>query len=120
MENKVLETSRRFWEVMEYADEAGMRKIADPACQFVHIGVTADLDQEIKFYTDGIFRPTEVNFNSQKATLFQDTAVVLTDCNYSLLLNEKETTHHFAVTEVYVRRDDSWKLIQFSFTALVY
>lgn len=56
----------------------------------------------------------------QKATLFQDTAVVLTDCNYSLLLNGQETTHHFAVTEVYIRQDDSWKLIQFSFTALVY
>lgn len=32
----------------------------------------------------------------------------------------QETTHHFAVTEVYIRQDDSWKLIQFSFTALVY
>ena len=120
MENKVLETSKRFWEVMERADEAGMREIADPACQFVHIGVTAGLDQEIKFYTDGVFCPTEVKFNSQKVTLFQDTAVVLTDCNYSLLLNGQETTHHFAVTEVYVRRDGSWKLIQFTFTALVY
>lgn len=120
MENKVLETSRKFWEVMERTDEAGMREIADPSCQFVHIGVTAGLDQEIKFYTDGTFRPTEIKFNSQKATLFQDTAVVLTDCNYSLLLNGQETTHHFTVTEVYVQRDNGWKLIQFSFTALIY
>ncbi len=43
-----------------------------------------------------------------------------TDCDYSLLLNGKETTHHFAVTEAYVQRDDSWRLIQFSFTVLVY
>ena len=42
--------------------------IAAPACQFVHIGVTAGLDQEIRFYTDGVFCPTEVKFNSQKAT----------------------------------------------------
>jgi len=41
MEGKVLDTSREFWNVMEHADEAGMRKIADPGCQFVHIGVTA-------------------------------------------------------------------------------
>ncbi len=120
MENKVLETSRQFWDAMEHADEAGMREIADPACQFVHIGVTAGLEQEIKFYTDGLFQPTDITFHSQKATLFGDTAIVLTDCDYSLLLNGKETTHHFAVTEVYVQRDDSWRLIQFSFTALVY
>lgn len=120
MESKVLETSKRFWDVMEHADEAGIREIADSACQFVHIGVTAGLDQEIRFYTEGLFRPTEVKMNSQKAALFQDTAVVLTDCNYSLLLDGQETTHHFAVTEVYILRDDKWKLIQFSFTALVY
>ena len=120
MESKVLETSKRFWDAMEHADEAGMRGIADPACQFVHIGITAGLEQEIKFYTDGVFCPTEVKFHSQKAALFGDTAVVLTDCDYSLLLNGQETTHHFAVTEVYVRQKDAWKLIQFSFTALVY
>lgn len=120
MESKVLETSKRFWDAMEHADEAGMRGIADPACQFVHIGITAGLEQEIKFYTDGVFCPIEVKFHSQKAALFGDTAVVLTDCDYSLLLNGQETTHHFAVTEVYVRQKDAWKLIQFSFTALVY
>ena len=120
MKEKVMETSKRFWNVMEHADEAGMREIADPACQFVHIGITAGLEQEIGFYTSGAFKPTEVKFNDQKVSLFEDTAVVLTDCNYSLLLNEQETTHHFMVTEVYVLRNQGWKLIQFSFTALVY
>ena len=58
MENQILETSRKFWNAMEQADEAGMREIADPKCRFVHIGITAGLDQEIKFYTDGLFCPT--------------------------------------------------------------
>ena len=120
MEKKVLETSRKFWDVMEHADEAGMKAIVDPACQFVHIGITAGLELEIDFYTSGAFKPTEVKFNDQKVNLFGDTAIVLTDCNYTLLLNEQETTHHFMVTEVYVLRDQEWKLIQFSFTALVY
>lgn len=97
-----------------------MRQIADPASQFVHIGVTAGLDQEIAFYTEGLFKPTEIKFNDQKVTLFGDTAIVLTDCIYSLLLNDQETSHHFAVTEVYIQREGLWKLIQFTFTALVY
>ena len=29
-------------------------------------------------------------------------------------------TRHFAVTEVYVPHGEDWKLVQFSFTALVY
>ena len=44
---------------------------------------------------------------------------MLTDCDYGLLLGGSPTTHHFAVTEVYVQKDGDWKLIQFSFTALV-
>lgn len=120
MENKVLETSKKFWQVMEQADEAGMRAIADPECNFVHIGITCKLDQEIEFYTSGAFKPMEIKFNGQKADLFGDTAVVITDCNYGLLLDGKSVTHHFAVTEVYVKREDAWKLIQFTFTALVY
>lgn len=116
----VLGASQRFWAAMEKADEAGMRSIAEPGCTFVHIGVTCKLDKEIEFYTSGMFKPTGIDFHSQTADIYGDTAVVITDCDYSLLLGGKETTHHFAVTEVFVKRDDGWKLVQFSFTALVY
>lgn len=115
-----MEVSKKFWDAMEHADEAGMRAAADKNCNFVHIGVTCGMDQEIEFYTSGAFQPTEIRFNSQKADVFGDTAVVITDCNYTLLLNGQETTHHFAVTEVYARDSGNWKLVTFSFTALVY
>lgn len=120
MKEKVLETSRRFWTAMEHADEAGMREIADANCSFVHIGITCKLDKEIEFYTSGAFQPTELVINTQNVNLFGSTAVVITDCNYSLLLGGKETTHHFAVTEVYNCESGSCKLVTFSFTALVY
>ena len=87
---------------------------------FVHIGITCKLDREIGFYTSGEFKPTEIKFNSQNADIYGDTAVVITDCNYGLLLNGKPTTHHFAVTEVYSKSGEEWKLVTFSFTALVY
>jgi hypothetical protein len=35
-------------------------------------------------------------------------------------MDGKPTTHHFAVTEVYQKREEGLKLIQFTFTALVY
>ncbi len=120
MEEKLLEASKKFWDAMERADEAGMREIADPACNFVHIGITCKLDKEIEFYTSGSFKPTEIKFNGQSVDVFGDTGVVITDCNFGLLLDGKPTTHHFAVTEVYAKRDGEWKLVTFSFTALVY
>ena len=118
-ENKILDTSRRFWSAMEQADEVGMREIADENCTFVHIGVTCKLDEEIGYYTSGTFKPTEIEFIEQSVDIFGNTAIVITDCNYSLKIGLTPTSHHFAVTEVYVNRDDEWKLIQFSFTSLI-
>ena len=120
MEETVLEQSGKFWDALEAADTEGMRAIAAPSCMFVHIGVTCGLDEEMRCFTDKIFVPTGVKINAQKVNVYGETAVVITDCNYTLLLNDEATTHHFAVTEVYVRIDGAWKLVQLSFTALVY
>ena len=120
MDKKALETSKRFWEYLEKADVSGMESIADPGCIFVHIGATCGMEEEMKAFSDGVFKPTEIVLNKQDVKLWGDTAIVITDCNYGLLLGGNPTTHHFAVTEVYVQRDGEWKLVQFSFTALVY
>lgn len=114
---KVLQASEHFWEAMESANETDMRTYADKDCRFVHIGITCGLDREIEFYTSGTFKPTSIVIHSKEIQTFENCAVVITDCDYSLLLDGKETTHHFAVTEVY---DVSYKLVQFTFTALVY
>lgn len=118
-EKKLLETSKKFWSAMETADEAGMRAIADANCTFVHIGMTCKLDEEIFFYTSGAFKPTSIVFHGQSVDVFGDTAVVITDCDYSLEMGGGSTSHHFAVTEVYVKQGEDWKLIQFSFTSLI-
>ena len=120
MEDQIISISDKFWKAMETADETGMRSLAAPDCTFVHIGVICELDEEIEFYTRGLFKPTELVFHDKKARIYGDTAVVITDCDYGLLLDGKPTTHHFAVTEVYTLTDSEWKLVQFSFTALVY
>lgn len=114
---KVVNASENFWEAMESADAEGMRNYAHKDCRFVHIGITCGLDKEIEFYTSGAFKPTSIVIHNKEVQNFENCAVVITDCDYSLLLDGKETTHHFAVTEVY---DVSYKLVQFTFTALVY
>ena len=118
--DQLLTVSQKFWDATEHADEAGMRACTDPDCNFVHIGITCKLDKEIEFYTSGAFQPMDITFHSQKAEVFGNTGIVLTDCDYSLLLDGKETTHHFMVTEVYTQQAGCWKLCTFSFTALVY
>ena len=120
MKNEAIMTSRTFWKAMEKADADTMRSMCDERIKFVHIGGICGLDEEMKMYSEGIFKPTEITLNSQTAEDFGDTAIVITDCVYGLLLDGKPTSHHFSVTEVYKKNQDSMKLIQFTFTALVY
>lgn len=120
MAEKLVETSKRFWKAMEESDVAAMRSIAHRDCCFVHIGVTCGLEEEMKCFTDKIFQPTEIVLHSQTPAVYGSAGIVVTDCDYGLLLDGKPTTHHFAVTEVYTKEGEDWKLVQFSFTALVY
>ena len=120
MKNQVINVSDKFWKAMEAANAEGMRSVAVPDCTFVHIGVTCQLEKEIEFYTKGLFKPTELVFHSKDARVYGDTAIVITDCDYGLLLGGNPTTHHFAVTEAYGLIEGEWKLVQFSFTALIY
>ena len=55
-----------------------------------------------------------------KTTVFNMLTNVYQPTRGTILLDGKPTTHHFAVTEVYVPNGDGWKLVTFSFTALVY
>lgn len=120
MMTNAIEVSKKFWKALEAADTKTMRAICDSDITFVHIGITCGLEKEMKEFDDGVFQPTEIKLNSQSEKVYGDTHVVITDCNYGLLLDGKPTTHHFAVTEVYVPENDELKLIQFTFTALVY
>ena len=93
MKEMVLELSKKFWDGMLYADEKAMRDVADPACYFVHIGMNADLDHEIKAFTRKIFQPTDITIHNQEVKEFGDVAICLTDVDYGLLLGGNPTTH---------------------------
>ena len=117
---QVIKQSRLFWDALEKSDTNTMRAICDPGCFFVHIGGNADLDREMECFEKNIFQPTEIIIHGQEVKSFGDTAVVISDVDYGLLLDNKPTTHHFTTTEVFQKQNEAWKMIQFTFTALVY
>lgn len=117
---QALELSKKFWKALEASDVETMKSVCDPNCYFVHIGGNCDLDEEMNAFTNNVFQPTEVVVNKQDVKDFNDVAVVISDVNYGLMLGGKPTTHHFTTTEVFHKEGEDYKLIQFTFTALVF
>ena len=120
MKEQILQQSQAFWKGLEQADTAAMRAVCDDKCYFVHIGGNCDLDREMEAFDKKIFQPTEITLHGQEARLFGEVGIVLSDVDYSLLLGGNPTTHHFTTTEVFQQQGEAWKLIQFTFTALVH
>ena len=102
------------------ADSKTMREVCDPECYFVHIGMNCGLDHEMDAFDRKIFQPTEIVLHNQEVREYGDVQIVLSDVDYGLLLGGNPTTHHFMTTEVFQLQGDEWKLIQFTFTALVH
>ena len=120
MEKMILKQSQTFWKALEKADTAGMRSVSHPDCWFVHIGMSCGLNEEMEAFDRKLFQPTKIDIHGQDVRLWGDTAVCNTDVDYSLLLGGQETTHHFMTTEIYQNQSGEWKLIQFTFTALIH
>ena len=120
MKEQVLKQSQAFWKGLETADVTSMRSVCDEKCFFVHIGGNCELDQEMDAFEKKVFQPTKITLHSQDARIFGDTAIVISDVDYGLLLGGRPMTHHFTTTEVFQMQNNDWKMIQFTFTALVH
>ena len=55
MQEKLFALSDAFWNAMKMRDGETTYAIADPNCNFVHIGTNANLDKEVKYCTDCIY-----------------------------------------------------------------
>ena len=120
MKEQVLKQSQVFWKGLEKADTAAMRSVCDDKCFFVHIGGNCDLNREMDAFDKKVFQPSDIVLHSQDARLVGETAIVISDVDYDLLLGGQPTTHHFTTTEVFQLQGSEWKMIQFTFTALVH
>ena len=114
-----LELSKVFWTGLERSDVPAMRSVCDPDIWFVHIGMSCGLDHEMEAFEKNIFQPTEIIIHNQDVKDFGEVQIVLTNVDYGLLLGGNATTHHFMTTEVFQKQGEEWKMIQFTFTALV-
>ncbi|MBQ6523179.1 MAG: nuclear transport factor 2 family protein [Atopobiaceae bacterium] len=121
IEQEILATSEAYWQAQLTHDVEGLRKIADPLCPFVHMGITMDRGGEEEAIGGGMILTQTVDTKHLDVRVIdEDIAIVLRQLELTALVGGHEAINPFIATETYHRQaDGSWKLISFVFTRIM-
>lgn len=118
LEQEILEASDAYWQVQLAHDVEGLRRVADPLCPFVHMGVTMDREGEAEAFEKGLILTQKVDtLHLDVRVIDKDIAIVLRQVELTALVAGHEAINPFMATETYHRQPDGvWKLVSFIYT----
>jgi hypothetical protein len=76
-------------------------------------------DRELEVIESGGIHYKKADIHEVSVQIIDNTAILLNKITLLAVVGGNEVTNPFMVTEVYVRRGDSWKLGSLSFTRLL-
>jgi hypothetical protein len=83
------------------------------------MGATFSKEEELDVIKTGHIHYRDVDIEDVSVRFIGTTAIVLTPLQLGSVVDGKEVTTPFVVTEVYVREADAWTMGSMSFTRLV-
>lgn len=117
-EQAVIDLSKQKWQWMSDKNVDSLRVLFDAKAAFVHMGGTWGKDRELEIIKGGFIWYKKAETYSTTATVFGNTAIVLTDLDLIAVVGGNNAINPFMVTEVYLQEDGRWKLAQLTFSHL--
>lgn len=111
--------SAQKWAWMSDRDTEALGGLFHEDAIFVHMGATFSREQELDVIGSGGIHYRDVVIHEASARIIATTGIVLSDLVLTAVVDEQEVTNPFAVTEVYVDEDGSWRLVAMTFTRLI-
>lgn len=111
--------SKQKWEWMSAKDVEKLEALFHDEAIFVHMGATFTKPEELDVIRSGRIHYRDVDVEDVSVRIVEGTGIVLTTLVLGSVVDGKEVSNPFAVTEVYVRPDDAWSLGSMSFTRLI-
>jgi hypothetical protein len=116
----VLEVSKKLWDATMNRDAAVLSEIIDPKALFVHMGITFTAEQEIEVVGSGGILYKNIQFDKVDVVDHDTIAIVYTKMILNAEVQGNDVTNPFVVTEVYLKKDDGYKLASLSYTRINY
>ena len=118
-EQDLIALSQQKWDWMSAQDVTPLAALFHDDAVFVHMGATFTKPEELNVIETGYIHYRDVDISDVSVRIIDTTAILLTTMQLGSVVDGREVSNPFVVTEVYVRRGDSWTLGSMSFTRLV-
>ncbi len=104
------------WNWMAQKNVDSLETLFDEQAVFVHMGGSWGKNPELEVIKNGNIWYKKADIHSVSVNRIGNTAVLLNNITLMAVVNDKEVTNPFIVTEVYIEENEHWRLGSLSFT----
>lgn len=112
------ETSIAIWNAMHDEDARVLKEKIMPGALFVHMGITADRDEEIDIIMKRGIVYDKIDIKSQTENKVGSVTFVYTKMKLTAIVNGNTVVNPFVVTEAYIEDEGSLRLASMSYTRI--
>lgn len=118
-EQEIIKLSRDKWEWMASKNADALNNLFHEKAVFVHMGGAWGKKQELDIIKSGGIWYKKADIHEVSVNIIGKTAILLNRITLLAEVGGNEVTNPFEVTEVYIKKGNSWKLGSLSFTRLL-
>lgn len=119
LEQEVIALSKEKWRWMSECNIETLDALFHDKAVFVHMGGAWGKEREMEIIKSGGIHYKKADIHEVFVNVIGATAVLLNRITLVAVVNGNEVTNPFMVTEVYVQKENNWKLASLSFTRLL-
>jgi len=118
-EQELIALSKKKWQWMSDKNADTLSTLFHDKAKFVHMGGSWGKERELNIIESGGIWYKKADIHEVSVEIMGDTAVLLNRITLLAEVGGNEVTNPFEVTEVYVKKNEDWKLASLSFTRLL-
>jgi hypothetical protein len=116
---EVIALSKEKWRWMSERDGEALEALFHEKAVFVHMGGSWGKEQELEIIKSGGIHYKQADVHEVSVNIIGVAAILLNRITLLAVVDGKEVTNPFMVTEVYLQQEGGWKLAALSFTRLL-
>ena len=117
-EQEIMQLSRDKWQWMADKDVAKLENLFDEKARFVHMSGTWKTPRELEIIKTGSIWYKEAKIKDVAVDISDNVAVVWNRITLVAQVRGSDVTTEFTVTEVYQKKESSWKMLALTFSSV--